>query len=34
MVSLMFAWGGREGHHNIFSMNSSLLGGGARPQLY
>ena len=33
MVQLMFAWGGPEGHHNIFNMNSSLLGGGARPLL-
>ena len=33
MVSMMFAWGGPEGHHNIFNMNSSLLGGGARPIL-
>lgn len=33
MVSLMFAWGGPEGHHNIFNVNSSLLGGGARPLL-
>jgi hypothetical protein len=33
MVSLMFAWGGPEGHHNIFNMNSSLLGGSARPVL-
>ncbi len=33
MVSLMFAWGGSEGHHNIFNMNSSLLGGGSRPPL-
>ncbi|HTS36606.1 MAG TPA: hypothetical protein VMH04_13105 [Candidatus Solibacter sp.] len=33
MVSMMFAWGGPEGHHNIFNMNSSLLGGGARPLL-
>jgi hypothetical protein len=32
MVSLMFAWG-PEGHHNIFNMNSSLLGGSARPTL-
>jgi len=31
MVSLMFAWGGPEGHHNIFNMNTSLLGGSARP---
>jgi hypothetical protein len=33
MVSLMFAWGGSEGHHNIFNMNSSLLGESARPTL-
>jgi hypothetical protein len=33
MVSLMFAWGGPEGHHNIANMNSSLLGGSARPPL-
>jgi hypothetical protein len=33
MVSLMFAWGGSEGHHNIFNMNTSLLGGSARPLL-
>jgi len=31
MVSMMFAWGGAEGHHNIFNMNTSLLGGSARP---
>ena len=33
MVSLMFAWGGNEGHHNILNMNTSLLGGSARPPL-
>jgi hypothetical protein len=33
MVSLMFAWGGAEGHHDIFNMNSSLLGGAERPSL-
>jgi hypothetical protein len=33
MVSLMFARGGPEGHHNIFNMNTSLLGGSARPLL-
>lgn len=33
MVSMMFAWGDPEGHHNIFNMNSSLLGGSARPLL-
>jgi hypothetical protein len=33
MVFLMFAWGGAEGHHNIVNMNTSLLGGSARPSL-
>ncbi len=33
MVSLMFAWGGPEGHHNILNMNTSLLGGSSRPLL-
>ena len=33
MVSLMFAWGGAEGTHNIFNMNNALLGGSARPLL-
>jgi hypothetical protein len=33
MVSMMFAWGGAEGHHNLFNMNNSLLGGSARPTL-
>jgi hypothetical protein len=34
MVSLMFAWGGGEGHHNILNMNTSLLGGSSRPSLF
>jgi hypothetical protein len=34
MVNLMFAWGGNEGHHNIFTMNTSLLGASARPSLF
>jgi hypothetical protein len=33
MVSLMFAWGGPEGHHNIANVNTSLLGGSSRPPL-
>lgn len=33
MVFAMFAWGGSEGHHNIFTMNTELLGGSARPPL-
>lgn len=34
MISMMFAWGGSEGHHNIFNLNPSLLGGSARPSLF
>ncbi len=34
MVFVMFAWAGSEGHHTIFNMNTSLLGGSARPSLY
>ncbi len=34
MVYLMFAWGGHEGMHTIATMNTSLLGGSARPSLY
>jgi hypothetical protein len=33
MVSLMFAWGGPEGHHNILNMNTTLLGASSRPAL-
>jgi hypothetical protein len=33
MVFAMFAWGGSEGNHNIFTMNTGLLGGSARPPL-
>ena len=33
MVSLMFAWGGPEGHHTIANVNTSLLGGSSRPAL-
>jgi hypothetical protein len=34
MVSLMFAWGGPEGHRTVANMNTSLLGGASRPSLY
>ena len=34
VVQLLFAWGGSEGSHNIFNMNSSLLGGSTRPSLF
>ncbi|HZL57457.1 MAG TPA: hypothetical protein VFC21_10265 [Bryobacteraceae bacterium] len=33
-VSLMFAWGGHEGTHTIAALNTSLLGGSARPSLF
>ena len=33
-VFLMFAWGGNEGTHTIANMNTSLLGGSARPSLF
>jgi hypothetical protein len=34
VVDLLFAWGGHEGTHNIVNVNSSLLGGAARPSLF
>ena len=34
MVSILFAWGGNEGDHTVFNMNTSLLGGSSRPSLY
>jgi hypothetical protein len=33
MVFVMFAWGGNEGHHTTFNMNTALLGGSSRPAL-
>ena len=33
-VFLLFAWGGKEGTHTIANVNTSLLGGSARPSLY
>ena len=33
-VSVMYAWGGGEGQHTTFNLNTSLLGGGGRPSLY
>lgn len=33
-VYLLFSWGGNEGTHTIAQMNTSLLGGSARPSLY
>jgi len=34
VVFLSYAWGGGEGHHFISTMDSTLLGGSARPSLY
>jgi hypothetical protein len=33
-VYLLFAWGGKEGTHTIANVNTSLLGGSARPSLF
>jgi hypothetical protein len=33
-LSLAFAWGGPEGTHTIANVNTSLLGGSARPSLF
>jgi hypothetical protein len=33
-VYLLFSWGGNEGTHTIANMNTSLLGGSARPSFY
>ncbi|MCU1330205.1 MAG: hypothetical protein JWN34_5575 [Bryobacterales bacterium] len=34
LVRLMFSWGGKEGTHTTAAVDTSLLGGGARPSLY
>jgi hypothetical protein len=33
-VFLLFAWGGKEGTHTIANVNTSLMGGSARPSLF
>lgn len=33
VLSVMFAWGGKEGTHTLAQVNQSLLGGGGRPLL-
>ena len=33
-VFLLFSWGGKEGTHTIANVNTSLLGGSARPSLF
>lgn len=34
VVYLLFAWGGQKTHHTIARLDTSLLGGSARPSLY
>src|SRR5439155_23649268 len=34
MIWLLFSFGGNEGIHTTAAMNTSLLGGSARPSLY
>jgi hypothetical protein len=34
LVYLLFAWGGNEGTHTIFSISNTLLGGSQRPSLF
>jgi len=34
VVYLLFAWGGGEGNHAIFSVSNVLLGASARPSLF
>jgi hypothetical protein len=33
-VFLLFSWGGKEGTHTAANVNTSLLGGSARPSLF
>lgn len=34
VLSLLFSWGGGEGTHTAATVNTTLLGGSARPYLY
>lgn len=34
VVYLLFAWGGNEGTHTIFTISNTLLGSSARPSLF
>jgi len=34
VFSLLFAWGGAEGHHTHTTIDPNLLGGGGRPSLF
>ena len=33
-MMFLFSWGGNEGTHTIANVNTSLLGGSARPSLF
>ena len=34
LISLIFAWGGQEGHHTTANVSPTLLGGSSRPSLF
>jgi hypothetical protein len=34
VLSVLFAWGGKEGTHTLAQVNQALLGGGGRPSLF
>jgi hypothetical protein len=34
LIYILFSWGGREGMHTTARLDTSLLGGSARPSLY
>jgi hypothetical protein len=34
VLSLLFSWGGSEGHHTTASISNTLLGASARPSLF
>ena len=34
VISLLFAWGGHEGHHTTTTVSPMLLGAGGRPSLF
>lgn len=34
VLSLLFSWGGNEGHHTTASISNTLLGASARPSLF
>lgn len=34
LISLLFAWGGQEGHHTTANVSPTLLGSSSRPSLF